>query len=129
MSTICMKLDPGMHIGIHLVCFSKTRCDTRAPGTSPRLVVRPLGHGRRRLRANSSDRRRGWLGKEVGTEFWLTNDPFVAEEGSGATLASGHGGAAGRQPLELVLRQRGRRSGVARDCQGFTGGCGRRGKS
>jgi hypothetical protein len=27
MSTICMKFDPGMHIGMHLVCFSKTRCD------------------------------------------------------------------------------------------------------
>jgi hypothetical protein len=27
MSTICMKLDPGMHIGMHLVCFSKTGCD------------------------------------------------------------------------------------------------------
>jgi hypothetical protein len=27
MSTICMKLDPGMHIGMHLVCLSKTRCD------------------------------------------------------------------------------------------------------
>jgi hypothetical protein len=27
MSTICMKLDPGIHIGMHLVCFSKTRCD------------------------------------------------------------------------------------------------------
>jgi hypothetical protein len=23
-----MKLDPGMHIGMHLVCFSKTECDT-----------------------------------------------------------------------------------------------------
>jgi hypothetical protein len=22
-----MKLDPGIHIGIHLVCFFKTRCD------------------------------------------------------------------------------------------------------
>jgi hypothetical protein len=22
-----MELDPGMHIGLHLVCFSKTRCD------------------------------------------------------------------------------------------------------
>jgi hypothetical protein len=22
-----MKLDPGMHIGMHLVCFSKTRYD------------------------------------------------------------------------------------------------------
>jgi hypothetical protein len=22
-----MKLDPGMHIGLHLVCFSKTKCD------------------------------------------------------------------------------------------------------
>jgi hypothetical protein len=22
-----MKLDPGMHISMHLVCFSKTRCD------------------------------------------------------------------------------------------------------
>jgi hypothetical protein len=22
-----MKLDPGIHIGMHLVCFSKTRCD------------------------------------------------------------------------------------------------------
>jgi hypothetical protein len=21
-----MKLDPGIHIGMHLVCFSKTRC-------------------------------------------------------------------------------------------------------
>jgi hypothetical protein len=29
MSTICMKLDPGIHIGMHLVCFSKTRCDRR----------------------------------------------------------------------------------------------------
>jgi hypothetical protein len=29
MSTICMKLDPGMHVGMHLVCFSKTRCDKR----------------------------------------------------------------------------------------------------
>jgi hypothetical protein len=28
MSTICMKLDPGMHIGMHLVCFSKTGCDS-----------------------------------------------------------------------------------------------------
>jgi hypothetical protein len=27
MSTICMKLDPGMHIVMHLVCFSKTGCD------------------------------------------------------------------------------------------------------
>jgi hypothetical protein len=27
MSTICMKLDLGIHIGMHLVCFSKTRCD------------------------------------------------------------------------------------------------------
>jgi hypothetical protein len=27
MSTVCMKLDPGMHIGMHLVCFTKTRCD------------------------------------------------------------------------------------------------------
>jgi hypothetical protein len=27
MSTICMKLGPGIHIGMHLVCFSKTRCD------------------------------------------------------------------------------------------------------
>jgi hypothetical protein len=27
MSTICMKLDPSMHIGMHLVCFSKTGCD------------------------------------------------------------------------------------------------------
>jgi hypothetical protein len=26
--TICMKLDPDIHIGMHLVCFSKTRCDT-----------------------------------------------------------------------------------------------------
>jgi hypothetical protein len=33
LSTICMKLDPGIHIGMHLVCFSKTRCDTW-----------PLGH-------------------------------------------------------------------------------------
>jgi hypothetical protein len=24
MSTICMKLDPGMHIGLHLVFFGKT---------------------------------------------------------------------------------------------------------
>jgi hypothetical protein len=23
LSTICMKLDPGIHIGMHLVCFSK----------------------------------------------------------------------------------------------------------
>jgi hypothetical protein len=23
-----MKLDPGIHIGMHLVCFSKTRCDS-----------------------------------------------------------------------------------------------------
>jgi hypothetical protein len=30
MSTICMKLDPGIHIGMHLVCFSKTRCDKRS---------------------------------------------------------------------------------------------------
>jgi hypothetical protein len=28
MSIICMKLDPGMHIGMHLVCFSKTRCES-----------------------------------------------------------------------------------------------------
>jgi hypothetical protein len=28
MSTICMKLDPVMHIGMHLVCFSKTGCDS-----------------------------------------------------------------------------------------------------
>jgi hypothetical protein len=28
LSTICMKLDPGIHIGMHLVCFSKTRCDS-----------------------------------------------------------------------------------------------------
>jgi hypothetical protein len=28
MSTICMKLDPDIHIGMHLVCFSKTRCDS-----------------------------------------------------------------------------------------------------
>jgi hypothetical protein len=27
MSTVCMKLYPGMHIGMHLVCFTKTRCD------------------------------------------------------------------------------------------------------
>jgi hypothetical protein len=27
MSTICMKLDPGIHKGMHLVCFSNTRCD------------------------------------------------------------------------------------------------------
>jgi hypothetical protein len=27
MSTICMKLDPSIHIVMHLVCFSKTRCD------------------------------------------------------------------------------------------------------
>jgi hypothetical protein len=27
MSTICMKLDPGIHIGMYSVCFSKTRCD------------------------------------------------------------------------------------------------------
>jgi hypothetical protein len=27
MSTICMKLDHGMHIGMHLVCFSITGCD------------------------------------------------------------------------------------------------------
>jgi hypothetical protein len=26
LSTICMKLDPGIHIIMHLVCFSKTRC-------------------------------------------------------------------------------------------------------
>jgi hypothetical protein len=24
MSTICMKIDPGMHIGLHLVFFGKT---------------------------------------------------------------------------------------------------------
>jgi hypothetical protein len=30
MATICMKLDPGMHIGMHLVCFSKTGCDTKS---------------------------------------------------------------------------------------------------
>jgi hypothetical protein len=23
-----MKLDPDMHIGMHLVCFTKTRCDS-----------------------------------------------------------------------------------------------------
>jgi hypothetical protein len=28
MSTICMKLDPDIHIGMHLVYFSKTRCDS-----------------------------------------------------------------------------------------------------
>jgi hypothetical protein len=26
-----MKLDPGMHIVMHLVCFSKTGCDTWLP--------------------------------------------------------------------------------------------------
>ena len=25
--TICMKLDPGIHIVMHLVCFLKTVCD------------------------------------------------------------------------------------------------------
>jgi hypothetical protein len=25
-----MKLDLGIHIGMHLICFSKTRCDSRA---------------------------------------------------------------------------------------------------
>jgi hypothetical protein len=35
MSTICMKLDPGMHIGLHLVSFGKT-------GVTPRL---PIGVG------------------------------------------------------------------------------------
>jgi hypothetical protein len=30
LSTICMKLDPGIHIGMHLVCFSKTGCDIKA---------------------------------------------------------------------------------------------------
>jgi hypothetical protein len=28
MSTICMKIDPRMHIGLHLVFFGKNRCDT-----------------------------------------------------------------------------------------------------
>jgi hypothetical protein len=35
MSTICMKLDPGMHIGMHLVCLSKTGCDRVAPRRWP----------------------------------------------------------------------------------------------
>jgi hypothetical protein len=31
MSTICMKFNSGIHIGMNLVCFSKTRCDSGAP--------------------------------------------------------------------------------------------------
>jgi hypothetical protein len=27
-----MKLDPGIHIGTHLICFSKPRCDTKLEG-------------------------------------------------------------------------------------------------
>jgi hypothetical protein len=42
MSTICMKIDPGMHIGLHLVFFGKTgviAVHTQDPKTkvSPRL--------------------------------------------------------------------------------------------
>jgi hypothetical protein len=40
MSTICMKLDPGIHIGMHLVCFSKTRCDIAHPSnTAARRIL------------------------------------------------------------------------------------------
>jgi hypothetical protein len=39
LSTICMKLDPSIHIGMHLVCFSKTRCDNL---TRTRLISKHL---------------------------------------------------------------------------------------
>jgi hypothetical protein len=48
MSTICMKLDPGMHIGMHLVCFSKTRCDRKFHRpVAEELVGRPREGGAR----------------------------------------------------------------------------------
>jgi hypothetical protein len=35
-----MKLDPGIHIGMHLVCFYKTRCDTPGPHECPQHILR-----------------------------------------------------------------------------------------
>jgi hypothetical protein len=78
MSTICMKLDPGIHIGMHLVCFSKTRCD-KGEGVEERgreaALVTPLVRQdrrtfasagrctRRRERGRSRPRRRGSRGR------------------------------------------------------------------
>jgi hypothetical protein len=42
MSTICMKLDPGIHICMHLVFFSKTGCDTPSSSSSPWLPRRTI---------------------------------------------------------------------------------------
>jgi hypothetical protein len=48
-STISMKLDPGIHIGMHLVCFSKTRCDKFKEGDKVLLYnskFKTLGEGK-----------------------------------------------------------------------------------
>jgi hypothetical protein len=37
-----MKLDPGIHIGMHVVCFSKTRCDTSQPNVQVSSGARTL---------------------------------------------------------------------------------------
>jgi hypothetical protein len=42
-----MKLDPGIHIGMHLVCFSKTRCDIEKSGT---VVDKDYGNVDKKLR-------------------------------------------------------------------------------
>jgi hypothetical protein len=59
------------------------------------------------------------FGEKVGEELWLTNDPFVAEEGGGAAPASLDNDAGWLRPLRLQDRQ------ARRQCTapGTPGGC------
>jgi hypothetical protein len=55
MSTICMKIDPGMHIGLHLVFFGKTGVTSHEVGrgrSSAKFGKVPL-HGKARHSAQT----------------------------------------------------------------------------
>jgi hypothetical protein len=64
MSAICMKLDPGMHIGLHLVFFGKTGVTLKqrdAPPTPPQDLATAVHvcTAHRCLVQNITDRTRG----------------------------------------------------------------------
>jgi hypothetical protein len=72
---------------------------TKDSGNSLRLAMRPLGHGRRRLRPNSGEERagegRGWVKEGQG----LTTGRFVTGGRADRVPVSGLGGARHQRPL------------------------------
>jgi hypothetical protein len=97
MSTICVKLDLGTHIGMHLVCFSKTRCDIQSAIPTSLPSVATLSSTAMAVRAPSrcrGCREATWGGATSATAWGKATSPAAwgrrRPRRHGDRAASGH---------------------------------------